>query len=111
MPISFSVIIPNYNHAPFLQKRIDSILKQTWQYFELIILDDGSEDNSREIIESYRHHEKVKAIEYNHKNSGLPFLQWKKGIELAANDWVWIAESDDFAAPNYLQEAAKSIEA
>jgi glycosyltransferase involved in cell wall biosynthesis len=111
MPIRFSVIIPNYNHAPFLQQRIDSILNQTWQYFEVIILDDASEDNSKEIIESYRNHEKVKAIEYNQMNSGRPSLQWKKGIGLAENEWVWIAESDDFAAPNYLQEAAKSIEA
>ena len=53
----------------------------------------------------------MKAIEYNEKNSGHLFLQWKIGIALSVNDWIWIAESDDFAAPNYLQEAAQSIEA
>ena len=51
-----SVIIPNYNHAPYLNKRIDSILNQSVQNFELIILDDCSTDNSREVIESYRSH-------------------------------------------------------
>ena len=48
---SVSVIIPNYNHALFLQQRIESVLNQTDQDFELIILDDCSTDYSREIIE------------------------------------------------------------
>jgi len=46
-----SVIIPNYNHSKFLKERIDSVLNQTFQNFEVIILDDCSKDNSKEIIE------------------------------------------------------------
>ena len=110
MPISFSVIIPNYNHSRFLRQRIESVLQQTYRQFEIIIMDDGSVDNSREIIEAYRTNEKVKAIEYNQKNSGLPFLQWQKGIAKASNEWIWVAESDDYAEPTFLQEAAYSIE-
>ena len=49
-----SVIVPNYNHARFLERRLESILTQTYQDFELIILDDYSSDNSIEIIEKYR---------------------------------------------------------
>jgi glycosyltransferase involved in cell wall biosynthesis len=98
-----SVIIPNYNHAKFLKKRIDSILNQTFQDFELIILDDCSTDNSRETIESYRHLSNV-SIFYNSKNSGSPFKQWKKGIKLAKGKYIWIAESDDFAEPTFLDK-------
>ncbi|HEY6506203.1 MAG TPA: glycosyltransferase, partial [Chitinophagaceae bacterium] len=74
-----------------------------------IILDDCSSDNSRQAIETYRGHEKISHIIYNERNSGSPFLQWKKGIELAKSDWIWIAESDDFADPSFLQEAALAI--
>ena len=62
-----SVIIPSYNHEKFLKERIDSVLNQTFQDFELIILDDLSPDNSREIIESYRAHPKVSHIIFNEK--------------------------------------------
>jgi glycosyltransferase involved in cell wall biosynthesis len=83
-----SVIVPNYNHAKFLKERIDSILNQTIQDFELIILDDCSTDNSREIIESYRQLPNV-SIFYNSKNSGSPFKQWKKGINRAKGKYIW----------------------
>lgn len=104
-----SVIIPNYNHAKFLKERIDSILNQTFQDFELIILDDCSTDNSREIIESYRQLPNV-SIFYNSKNSGSPFKQWKKGIKLAKGKYIWIAESDDFAEPTFLERMMQILE-
>jgi glycosyltransferase involved in cell wall biosynthesis len=97
-----SVIIPNYNHARYLQERIDSILNQTYQNFELIILDDSSTDNSKDIIEQYRKNSKVSHIVYNTFNSGSPFPQWKKGIELAIGKYIWIAESDDLAENDFL---------
>lgn len=99
-----SVIIPNYNHAPYLRKRIDSVLNQTYQEFEVILLDDCSPDNSREILEEYRDHPKVTHIVYNEENSGSTFKQWKKGIELAQGDYIWIAESDDWAEPLMLEK-------
>lgn len=104
-----SVIIPNYNHAPYLVQRIDSVLNQTFQDFEVIILDDCSPDNSREIIEQYRSHPKVVHIEYNTKNSGSTFKQWKKGIDLAQGEYIWIAESDDWAEESFLEVMMKGI--
>jgi len=98
-----SVIIPNYNHAEFLKQRIDSVINQTYNNFEITILDDCSTDDSKIIIEQYRNHPKVKQIIYNQINSGSPFKQWKKGIELTTGDYIWIAESDDFAKPEFLQ--------
>ena len=105
-----SVIIPNYNHGPYLNLRIESILRQTYQDFEIIVMDDCSSDNSRAIIESYRGHPKISKIIINKKNSGSPFGQWKKGIELAKGEWIWIAESDDISEPAFLEEAVRAIE-
>ena len=92
-----SVILPNYNHAKYLDERIQSILNQTYCNFELIILDDCSSDNgaSKAVIEKYRENSHVSHIVYNEKNSGLTFKQWHKGIGLAQGNLIWIAESDD----------------
>jgi len=105
-----SVILPNYNYAIYLPERIDSILKQTYQDFELIILDDCSTDNSRAIIEQYRDNTHVTNIVYNSQNTGSPFFQWKKGIELAKGSLVWIAESDDVAHPNFLSTLVSQMD-
>lgn len=78
--LKVSVIVPNYNHALFLEQRIESILNQTFQDFEVIILDDCSTDNSKKIIEKYRTHPKVSKIIYNDVNSGNTFKQWNTGI-------------------------------
>jgi len=107
--IRFSVIIPNYNHAAFLKERIDSVLAQNHAPAEVIILDDCSSDNSREIIEAYRNHPGISQIIYNEENSGSPFKQWKKGVLLSEEDWVWIAESDDVADSQFLETADLAI--
>lgn len=92
-----SVIIPNYNHSKFLEERIHSVLNQTFQDFELILLDDCSPDNgeSKLIFEKFRFNEHVSKIVYNEQNSGSTFKQWHKGFELAKGELIWIAESDD----------------
>ncbi len=90
-----SVIIPNYNHAKYLDQRIQSVLNQTYQNFEVIILDDKSTDNSAEVIEKYRNSPKISNIVINEDNSGSTFKQWHKGFKLAKGELIWIAESDD----------------
>jgi glycosyltransferase involved in cell wall biosynthesis len=99
-----SVIVPNYNHSRFLEERVGSILNQTRQDFEIIILDDCSTDNSKTVIEKYRNNDRVSTIVYNTVNSGSPFRQWKKGIDLAKGKYIWIAESDDSASPLFLEK-------
>jgi glycosyltransferase involved in cell wall biosynthesis len=96
-----SVIIPNYNHARFLRRRIDSVLRQTYQDFELILLDDCSTDESRSILLEHADDPRVR-IEFNEKNSGGTFKQWNKGVRLARGEYVWIAESDDYAEERLL---------
>lgn len=105
-----SVILPTYNHAPYLRQRIGSILDQTYQDFELIILDDCSPDNSREVIETYRGNPHISHIVYNETNSGSTFKQWKKGVELAQGEYIWIAESDDYADISFLEKTMESMQ-
>lgn len=99
-----SVIIPNYNHAVFLEERFHSVLNQTYQNFELIILDDASTDNSLEIIKRYSSDSHVSHVVLNKENSGSPFKQWDKGMSLAKGKIVWIAESDDSCENTFLEE-------
>lgn len=111
MVAKVSVIVPNYNHAPYLRQRLDSIFNQSFQDFEVIILDDCSTDNSKEIIEEYRNRPQVSHVVYNEKNSGSPFKQWAKGFNLAQGEYIWIAESDDWAELNFLEECLPILEA
>ena len=97
-----SVIVPNYCHAPYLKERIDCILNQTFRNFELILLDDCSKDNSREILLSYKDHPLVSHVVLNEQNTGNTFLQWEKGVALAKGKYIWIAESDDYADESFL---------
>ncbi len=105
-----SVIVPNYNHARYLEQRIDSVLNQTYQDFELILLDDQSQDNSKEILEKYRNHEKTSQLIFNDVNSGSTFKQWAKGISQATGELIWIAESDDYAHPTFLETMVASFD-
>jgi glycosyltransferase involved in cell wall biosynthesis len=104
-----SVIVPNYNHASFLKQRLDTVFEQTYKDFEVIILDDCSTDDSKSIIESYRGRPELTQIIYNERNSGSPFLQWHKGIQQAKGDWIWIAESDDYADLKFLEKLIGAI--
>lgn len=98
-----SVIVPNYNHARYLRQRLDSVFNQTYKNFEVILLDDLSQDNSVEILNSYKD-ERITHRIYNQQNSGSTFRQWKKGLELAKGDLIWIAESDDWADVAFLEK-------
>ena len=104
-----SVIIPNYNHQEYLKQRIDSILNQSFQDFEVILLDDKSTDNSLDILKSYAKHDKVSHLIINEKNSGSPFKQWFKGINLAKGKYIWIAESDDDSSHLFLSKIVKEF--
>jgi glycosyltransferase involved in cell wall biosynthesis len=105
-----SVIVPNYNHARFLPQRLDSVLGQTFKDFELILLDDCSTDDSRSILAEYADDLRVK-IELNEVNSGSTFKQWNKGVRLARGEYVWIAESDDYADETLLERLVKVLDA
>lgn len=105
-----SVIMPNYNHAPYLKERMESILAQDYPEYEVILLDDASTDESAAILSEYAKHPKVKAFLQSESNSGNTFVQWERGLKEATGDYVWIAESDDVAAPTLLSRLVEAIE-
>jgi GT2 family glycosyltransferase len=105
-----SVVVPNYNHARYLRKRIESVLAQTYQDFELILLDDCSTDDSREVLSSYSDDFRVR-IAFNEENSGSTFRQWNKGVRMARGKYIWIAESDDYADVHLLEKLTSRLTA
>lgn len=111
-----SVVVPNYNYAKYLDKRIDSIIRQTYPIYELIILDDGSTDGSRAVIEKkiVEIHQKYPTLNArfvkNEENTGKVMVQWKKGFELARGDYVWIAEADDLSSRYFLEKIMRGFE-
>ena len=102
-----SVIMSVYNSEEHLVESIDSILSQTFIDYEFIIVDDGSTDNSIEILKSFN--DKRITLIYNHKNMGLP-LSLNKAIKLSRGEYIARMDADDIALPyrlerqlNYLQ--------
>ena len=91
--VKFSIIIPTYNRILKLKKSLDSVKKQTYQEFEIVIVDDGSTDGTREYIYGLNDNN----IKYVwQENSGLPSIARNKGIEIASNEWICFLDSDDF---------------
>jgi len=106
-----TVIVPNYNHAQYLQERLESVFVQTYPVHQIILLDDASTDESLELLQCYaaKYSARKVRIVINRTNSGSPFLQWLKGAELASGEYLWIAESDDIALPGFLREVMKGF--
>ena len=109
MPL-VSVVVPNYNHARYLPKRLESILGQTLPDFELIFLDDASSDNSIAVFQHYAEDPRIRAY-YSDSNSGSPFRQWNRGMAESTGRYIWIAESDDFCEPDFLEVLVARLEA
>jgi glycosyltransferase involved in cell wall biosynthesis len=106
-----TIVVPNYNHETFLHQRLLSVYAQTYSNTEVILLDDCSTDDSRRLLDQFADAYRYKTTTiYNSRNSGSPFHQWIKGIENAKGELVWIAESDDFCAPDYLEKMVTAFE-
>ncbi len=109
-PPRVSVVVPNYNYRDYLQQRLASIVAQSVPVYEVIVLDDASTDGSREWLETelYKLFPEAQLI-INDANSGSVFRQWLKGVQLARGEFVWIAEADDLAEPNFLEVALRGL--
>ena len=105
-----TVIVPNYNHAPFLAERLDSIYGQSYRNFEVLLMDDASGDGSADILKDYanRYPDKTRLL-LNSANSGSPFAQWRKGLEHANGKLIWIAESDDYCELDFLEKLVEKF--
>lgn len=100
-----SIAVPNYNYARYLPSRLDSIFAQTYPILETLVLDDGSTDDSIAVLDEYRARTKRRfELIGNDVNSGSAYKQWEKACSLARGEFVWIAEADDIAEAEFLQE-------
>ncbi|RUT70386.1 glycosyltransferase [Flavobacterium cupreum] len=108
-----SIILPSYNHSAFLTDRLESISNQTYKDWEAIIIDDKSTDNSVQIITDFLNSNPDFNVRYfivNESNSGSGYFSWQKGIELAETEFIWIAETDDYSEPSFLEELVNILE-
>lgn len=101
--------MPVYNSARYLSEAIESCLDQTYRKFELIIIDDGSNDDSKEIIEFYwrKYPDKIK-VHFFQKNQGAAAAR-NKGIKMARGDYLVFADSDDIQDKERIQQIIESI--
>ena len=93
IPPFFSIIIPTYNHAHFIKRCLDSLLNQTHQNWEAIVVNNFSEDNTIEIVEGYDD-PRIRLI--NNANRGIIAVSRNKGISEAKGDWICFLDSDDW---------------
>ena len=108
-----SIIIPTYNRAAFIKRAVKSGINQTYQNFEIIIIDDYSQDNTDEVIEKLKKKYSQFRIEYlkNKNNRGAQHTR-NKGIKKAKGEWIAFLDSDDEWLPNKLKrciEFAKRV--
>ena len=104
--MEFSVILPTYNRVKFIKNAINSVLNQTFIDFELIIIDDGSTDNTLEIVTNIND----SRIKYHYQENSERSAARNKGIDNASGTWICFLDSDDEYQPNHLRELAKFIE-
>lgn len=103
----FSIIVPVYNTAEYLPDCIDSILSQKYRNFELILVDDGSNDGSADICDGYAAQDsRICCI---HKTNGGVSSARNMGIDVARGQYVWFCDSDDRLVGGALDELAKTI--
>ena len=105
-----SVVIPSHNYARYMSGRLSSIFAQTIPIYEIIVLDDASDDNSLQIARQTAKdwNRNIVCVE-NAVASGSVFRQWHKALKLAQGEWIWIAEADDFCEPHFLENILDGI--
>lgn len=96
----FSIIIPTYNHASLIGRCLDSVIAQTISDWEVIVINNFSQDNTIEIVESYADH-RIRLI--NNGNNGVIAVSRNKGISEASGEWICFLDSDDWWTPNKLE--------
>jgi len=108
--LKITVILPCFNHAQFLEERIQSILSQTHPVDQIVFLDDASTDCSVDIAKSLlKNFTGQVDIRLRSANSGSPFAQWNLGVSLAKYDLIWIAETDDVCNPNFIDRLYSEV--
>ncbi len=102
-----SVVVPVYNVETYLRRCVDSILAQTVEGLEVILIDDGSTDGSGEICDEYQR--KDERIRVQHKPNGGLTSAWKAGVELSSGEYVGFVDSDDWIEPDMYERMLQLV--
>lgn len=94
-----SVVIPTYNYGHFVAEALESVLAQTFRPHEIVVVDDGSTDNTREVLAPY-----MGRVKYIHKKNGGLSAARNTGILAATGDWIALLDSDDTWLPQKLEK-------
>jgi glycosyltransferase involved in cell wall biosynthesis len=105
-PLLFSIIVPSYNRSEYIGKTLLSVLSQSYPHFEVIVIDDGSTDNTREIVEKMG----AAQVHYLYQENGERGKARNTGMKQAKGDYITFLDSDDLLYPNHLQLAAEHLE-
>lgn len=106
--ISFSVMICCYNSEKYISETIDSIIEQTYKNWEIVLVNDGSKDRTKSIVQGYID-SGIPIVYHYQENQGFASAR-NKGIELSNSEWIAIIDHDDICLPNRLEIQANHIE-
>ena len=102
-----SVIVASYNHAEYLEQRMDSLINQTYQNIEILVIDDCSTDNSVAVLRSYESHPKVRLI-IREKNGGWVAVS-NQGVEISSGEFIIFANCDDACEPQMIERLVEAM--
>ena len=103
--MKISVIIPTFNRSKTIFRAIDSILKQTYKPYEIIVVDDGSTDGTKDLVIN-----KYPSIKYFYQSNNGVSKARNKGVHESKGEWIAFLDSDDEWLPKKLQEQKKNLE-
>ena len=108
--LQVSVVVPNYNYGRYLAGRMASVFAQTYPVAEVVVLDDASTDDSATVVRDAAA-AAGRSVRWlaNGSNSGSVFKQWRRAADLARGEWLWIAEADDQADPEFLAALCRAL--
>lgn len=105
--MKFSLIIPLYNKAPYIAQTLQSVLAQSFQEFEIIVVDDGSTDASVDIVKGFQQPQ-IRLVQQ--PNAGVSVAR-NRGIDLATGDWIGFLDGDDSLHPDYFAGMVEMMKA
>lgn len=108
--VKVSVVMPTFNSARFISDAIDSILSQTFQDFEFIIVDDGSTDGTARLLSEYAQIDKRIKVISNEKNKGIVFAL-NRGLQACRGDYIVRMDADDIAIKNRIEKQVAAMDA
>lgn len=103
-----SVVVPVYNTEKYIEKCLNSLVNQTLKDIEILVIDDGSTDNSKKIIESFRKYKQVKVF-YNGENKGVAYSK-SLGVNNSCGKYIGFVDSDDYIPNDYYEKMVKVLE-